>query len=159
MSKNQVNAGGNGVAPAQALLDAEGIDRICERICDGEPLTHICAAIGVSFGTLQTWLEAIPERSARAREARRVTSRMWDEKALQGIESAADPFELAKAKEAAHHLRWRATKIAPADYGEKVTQEHTGANGGPIQYETVPDDVLKKAAADLIKQLSTELKE
>jgi hypothetical protein len=149
-NKRQDNAGGNGVAPAQAILDAEGIDSICARICDGEPMTHICASLNVSFGTLQTWLESVPERLARSREARSRTSRMWDEKALQGIENASDPFELAKAKEAAHHLRWRATKIAPADYGEKVQQEVTGKDGGPVQYATLTTEQLHAEARALL---------
>ena len=29
--------------------------------------------------------------------------------------------------------KWLASKMAPKKYGEKVTQEHTGANGGAIQ--------------------------
>jgi hypothetical protein len=29
--------------------------------------------------------------------------------------------------------KWAAGKLAPKKYGEKVTQEHTGADGGPIE--------------------------
>lgn len=29
--------------------------------------------------------------------------------------------------------KWLASKMAPKKYGDKVTQEHTGANGGAIQ--------------------------
>ena len=62
---------------------------------------------------------------------------MWDEKALAGIEAAKDAFELAKAKEAAHHYRWRASKIAPSEFGDRQAIEHTGKGGGPMQLEDV----------------------
>jgi hypothetical protein len=48
------------------------------------------------------------------------------------IASAPDRFGLEKARELAHHYRWRAKAIAPRDYGDRVTNEHTGAGGGPI---------------------------
>jgi hypothetical protein len=31
--------------------------------------------------------------------------------------------------------QWRAMKMAPRQYGDRVRQELTGANGGPIQTE------------------------
>lgn len=46
--------------------------------------------------------------------------------ALDEIRAASDPFALAKAREVASHLRWRASKIAPTDYGDKIEHEHKG---------------------------------
>lgn len=37
--------------------------------------------------------------------------------------------------------KWLAAKLAPKKYGDKVTQEHTGADGGPI--ETKADVVIR----------------
>ena len=51
---------------------------------------------------------------------------MWDERAGDVIQQAADPFELAKAKELAHHYRWRASKIAPRDYGDRIQADVGG---------------------------------
>lgn len=90
-------------------------------------MTAIAGKLGVSFGTLNTWLSAEPERCARAREARIETARLWDEKAEAGIAQAVDAFQLSRAKELAHHYRWRAKAISPRDYGDK--QLHTGADG------------------------------
>jgi hypothetical protein len=120
-------------SPAKAKLDALGIDAICDKIVDGKSLTAIAKNADVSIGTLLGWIEDESERSARAKEARALSARIWDDKATEGIEAASDPFELSKAKEMAHHYRWRASKIAPRDYGDKLTQEHTGPNGGPMQ--------------------------
>lgn len=105
---------------ASDKVEAFGIDALCAAILGEKTLTAIAQELDVSIGTLLTWVEAVPERSARAREARARTARIWDEKATKVIEDAKDPFELSKAKELAHHYRWRASKIAPRDYGDKV---------------------------------------
>lgn len=35
--------------------------------------------------------------------------------------------------------RWYLSKLAPKRYGDKITQEHTGADGGPIQSQATVD--------------------
>lgn len=124
-------------AVAQAKLEAVGVVAICEYITGGESLTDIAKKLEVGIATLLDWLERDPERAAHAREARTRSARLWDEKAERVISDAADPFQLTKARELAHHYRWRAKAIAPRDYGEKVTQEHTGQDGGPITVASV----------------------
>lgn len=114
-------------------IEAFGIDAICERLANGVTMTAIAEEIGVTVGKLSQLIASDEEHSARAREARIHAARLWDEKALSVVEQAQDLFELQRAKELAHHYRWRASKTAPKEYGDRVTQEHTGANGGPIQ--------------------------
>ena len=115
-------------------IEAFGIEAVCERLSNGMTMTAIAEEIGVTVGKLSQWIASDEEHSARAREARIHAARIWDEKALSVVEQALDPFELARAKELAHHYRWRASKTAPKEYGDKVTQEHTGPNGGPAQF-------------------------
>ena len=114
-------------------IEAFGIEAVCERLANGVTMTAIAEEIGVTVGKLSQWIASDEEHSARARESRIHAARIWDEKALSVIEQALDPFELQRAKELAHHYRWRASKTAPKEYGDKVTQEHTGADGAPIQ--------------------------
>lgn len=115
--------------PAQAKLDAYGIDAVCADIAEPKSLTAIAESQGVSVGSLLNWLEADPERSARAREARAATAKLWDERAEAEIRGAGDDLGLRKAKELAHHYRWRAAKIAPKDYGDRTQVDHSGAVG------------------------------
>ena len=121
-------------AEARPKLDLYGLDAICADIADGLSLTAIAGQIGVSFGSLATWIDAEPVRSARVTEARRITSRMWDEKALEVLEKADEAFGLAKAKELSHHYRWRAKMVDPGSYGDKgqVNMQQLGANGQPV---------------------------
>ena len=122
---------------AQKKLNAIGIDAICEHIGDGKSLTSIAREADVSIGSLTAWLNADAERSARAREVRADTARLWDEKAEEEIRRATDPFELGIARELAHHYRWRAAKIAPREYGDKLQSEVTGADGAPFAIQIV----------------------
>lgn len=112
--------------PALAQLEAAGIDRVCEMIRNGELMSEIAASLGVSKSSLTEWIQADGERSARARASRALTAQHWDEKAEAEIARATDPFEISRAKELAHHYRWRASKIAPTEYGEKIGVEHSG---------------------------------
>jgi hypothetical protein len=114
-------------ATAREALDAYGIDAVCADILSEASLTTIATSQNVSPGSLLAWIEADPERSARVREARAAMARVWDEKAERRIDGAADEFELKKAKELAHHFRWRASKVAPKEYGDRQAVEHSGS--------------------------------
>ena len=104
----------------------DAIEQLCSRIVDGEMLTTIAHSLGTGVSKLSEWISSDPERSARAREARIAAAATYADQALQAIKNAADPFELAKAKEEAHHLRWRASKSDPGRFGEKLGVEHSG---------------------------------
>lgn len=109
----------NDKGQAKAKLNSLGIDEVCSDILAGASLTSIAAALGVGLATLVEWLAADPERSARARAARALAAIAWDEEAERLLREATDGFALSKAKEIAHHLRWRASKISPS-YSEKA---------------------------------------
>lgn len=108
-------------------------DEIIDRIASGETITAIALSLDMSRGWLCKWLNLVSERSARAKAARTAAAAAWDEKAEALLFDAADPFELAKARELASHYRWRAKAVAPREYGDKTQTEITGAEGGPLQ--------------------------
>jgi len=124
-------------SPAQDKLDTYGLDAVCEAIVSGGTLTFVAADAGVSLTRLLAWIEVTPERSARVREARATTGRLWDEKAEAEIRDAPDEFGLKKAKELAHHYRWRASKIAAREYGDAVTLK--GDKDNPLHLSTTKE--------------------
>jgi hypothetical protein len=105
---------------AQDKLTAVGTQAICDLILEGHSYRQISAQFGVGLATLVAWMDADAERSQACARARESASQSYDEKALESIERANDAFELAKAREAAIHLRWRAKAVNPRRYGEKV---------------------------------------
>jgi len=130
-------------------LEALGIDAILQEVIAGNSFTNIAKAQNIGIASLLNWIEADPDRIARAREARAQSAKIWDEKAEYVLQIAGDPFELAKARELASHYRWRAKAVAPRDYGDKVTNEHTGAGGGPITLAAV--DLTGLSDAELVQ--------
>lgn len=126
-------------------LDEKGIDWLCDRLTDGAMQREICDELGINASVLARWIASDPSRSARVREARISAARFWEEMAGQVLESAEDQFGLAKAKELAHHYRWKASKQNPKDYGDKVTAEHVGADGGPVLFQKVVREIVDPA--------------
>lgn len=148
--------------PAQDKVTAYGLEQVCEDIANTVPLTNIAQKIGVADGTLLTWMDR-PENSARTKEARRVTAKLWEERAEQVLLDAGKDvprdrlcygqelnFELAKAKELAHHYRWRAKMIAPREYGDGVTLRGDKDNPIPVEstgrYDLTREQLLSIAA-------------
>lgn len=114
-------------------VDAFGLDAVCDELASGGSLRGLARKLQVSVGALIEWVERDSERSARVLQARTQSAVVWDELAEEEIRNAADPFEITKARELAQHYRWRAKVVAPRYYGDKVTNEHTGKDGGAIQ--------------------------
>lgn len=105
-------------------LDAYGVEALCEAIGDRKTLTAIAEEQGVSLTRLLAWIAADSDRSARVRDARKSMAAVWDEEAEAEIRAAKDELGLKRAREIAHHYRWRAAKVAPAEYGERVALDH-----------------------------------
>jgi hypothetical protein len=124
---------------AQARLDRLGIDALCDRIVAGETMSAVAASWGVSRGSVVNWLAASSERGERARVARMMSAAAFDELAETAIREARDPFELAKARELAIHLRWRAAKCDPG-YSARFA---AGATGLPVVEEEL--DLMETA--------------
>lgn len=141
-----------GVRPRD-LCERFGIEAVCEMTVEGVALYEIARHIGVRPAVLTHWVEQSTDRSIRFREARRQSARTWDDLAEHFIKSAEDQFELNKAKELAHHYRWRAKAIAPREYGDKVTQEVTGVNGAPLQLVSAGLKVLNDSELQQLQEL------
>lgn len=108
-----------------ASLEAIGIDGLCERILAGESQAAIARSIGMYPSQLHAWIEADPERSARARAARTQSADSYADKAEQVLLSASDPFEVTKARELAQHYRWMAKVRKPNEYGDRQQIDQT----------------------------------
>jgi hypothetical protein len=125
---------------ARNALNEFGIDAICRDVADGKSLTAIAISVGTPIGSIVTWLAADPDRSARATAARRATAWYWDEQAERELREAEPTTEgIAKALELASHYRWRASKISPREYGEKIDLHH----GGTVSLRPAPIDTSK----------------
>lgn len=118
-----------------ADLDAS----ICGQIAEGKPLTVICRADEMpSTTTVYRWIaenQEFRDRYARAREDQADT--LADE-ILHIADESLDP-QLGRLRVDAR--KWVAAKLKPKKYGDKVSQEISGSDGGPIKTSLVVEFV------------------
>ena len=70
------------------------------------------------------------------------------DEAVGSTESGAtDSGAVQKQKLQIDSRKWILSKLAPKKYGDKITQELTGPNGGPIQHQDVSDLTDEQLAA------------
>ncbi|EJW11256.1 Phage terminase, small subunit [Rhodovulum sp. PH10] len=124
-------------------------DAICERLSDGQSLRMICAASDMpSASTVFRWLQQhsdFREQYARAREAQ--ADHMAEEilaiadtpQEGERREESADGYKVIREDMLGHRRlqvdarKWLMARMAPKKYGDKVTSEVTGADGGPVE--------------------------
>lgn len=132
-------------------LRAKQIEAILEGLRDGKSLRKICAAEDMpSKSAFLDWVEAdkdLADQYARARE------RGWDALAEQALDETERATDVQAARLVFDARRWYLGKLAPKKYGEKVTQEVTGPNGGPIQSQTSVD--LSNASEEQLRVIAS----
>ncbi len=124
---------------------------ILERLADGEGLWRICSDEHMpARGTVLRWAatdDAFCDKYARAmmlgvdaqvddmdrvaRDGGRdiVRMDMGDGVVIERV----DHEHISRSKLIVDAIKWKASKIAPKKYGDKLSQEITGANGGPVE--------------------------
>lgn len=105
---------------------------ICDRIAKGESVQSICHTDAPdrdwvpSERTVYRWLEeniSFRQMYVRAREAQ--ADREFDE--AKQVATAATPETVQVARLQVDTIKWRAAKLAPKKYGDKIEVEHSGA--------------------------------
>jgi hypothetical protein len=104
-------------------------DTICDRIANGESLRAICRDADMpSVQSVMRWLAddaALSDQYARAREIQ--ADGEFDE--AREIAFAATPDNVQVARLQYDAVKWRAGKLRPKVYGDKVTHDGTGPKG------------------------------
>lgn len=132
-------------------LTQEIADEICERLADGESLRSICEEEGKpSKSMVMRWLrqaEWFRDQYTRAREMQADVladeilniaddgRNDWMERNADGSKGWAENGEALRRSQIRIDARkWMAGKMRPKVYGDKITQEQSGPDGGPVQH-------------------------
>ncbi len=137
----------------------EIFDTICERIADGESLRSICESDGMPHRvTVFRWIgdnEQLRIQYARAREfqAEAFADEIneiaddarndWMER--RGEDDAgwiANGEHIQRSRLRIDARKWLAGKLRPKVYGDKVTAEHSGPDGGAIPVASTVNIVI-----------------
>lgn len=151
----------------------EVIQRILDGLSKGTPLTVICSADDMpATRTVATWAEEDPELSANIARAREAG---FDQIALDALaiadDSTRDTITLDKGG-AMPNSEWISrsklrvetrlkllAKWDPKRYGERVAQEISGPDGGPVSLAAVRlDNEQEQALARVIQDAQARVK-
>jgi hypothetical protein len=103
---------------------------VLEQIANGKSLRAICEPEGMPApSTIVSWLQedkALAEQYAHARERQ---ADFYADEIIEIADAASDP---AKARLQVDARKWKASKLAPKRYGDRVLNEHSGPGGAPI---------------------------
>lgn len=119
-------------------------DTICDRIVNGESLRSICEEEGMpSRRGVEKWLDSNPDLVRQYARAREIQADHFFEEA-RTIALAARPDNVAVAKLQWEDCRWRASKLRPKVYGDKLAIG--GADDLPPIKSTLDTSKLSTAA-------------
>jgi hypothetical protein len=133
-------------------------DEICARLAKGEPLAHICREEGMpAVRTVSDWKKANETFSADFARAR---DEGFDRIAADCLDIADDGVNdkyidengnfrtdtdvIQRSKLRIETRMKLLAKWDPKRYGDRITQEHTGADGKPLQHDLTMTVVFKK---------------
>ena len=147
------------------VFSEEIAQEICTRIAQGESVRTICEDPTMpAQSTVYLWLyknKDFSEHYVHAREAQ--ADYLMDE--ILDIADTAVPETVNVAKLRIDARKFYTGKVAPKKYGEKITQEVTGADGGPVEVantynmEVLSDEELRSIISIANKASSTDTSE
>jgi hypothetical protein len=115
---------------------------ICERIASGESLKAICESQGMpSRETVYVWLASDSEFSDKYARAREDQADYYADEIIDIADKDSDPN---KARVRIDARKWKASKLQPKKYGDKIDLNHTGT------LERLSDEQLESRLAILL---------
>ena len=113
--------------------------RICELMSEGKSLTEVCALPGMpTRQTIIKWRVAHDEFAKMYREAREAQAEYYVDQILREADRRSqDRVSAIDKRTKIDTLKWIACKFYPRVYGDRVAQEISGPDGGPIRLTAV----------------------
>lgn len=134
---------------------AEVVAEVLGRMADGQTVKEAVAAmqLDVSDGTVRRWMTEREEWAGDYQRAKKLMASAMAEEALRVARESTN-YSSAADRVLIETLKWAAGKANPAEYGDRQTVEHQGAQ--TLQVKIVEDDVPVKnvrAMNDSAKEL------
>ena len=133
------------------MYDGDVATRICEEISAGRSLRSICEDEGMpDKATVLRWLDKHEEFRDQYARAREVQADYYAEDIIEIADDSS--FDVIKGDDdtpdrvnsefvnrsrlRVDTRKWLMARMAPKKYGDKITQEVTGKDGGPVETVT-----------------------
>lgn len=119
------------------LFTEELANKICNDLAEGKSLRTICSDEKMpSRETVRLWLRD-ERHSEFLGQYARSREEQADHYADEIVEIADTEEDAQRARVRIDARKWVASKLKARSYGDKVLNEHTGKDGGPIKTEEV----------------------
>lgn len=118
-----------------SLYTSEIVDRICRELMEGKSLIKICDADDMPHRvTVVTWLGDPDKRDFLTRYAcAKETQAEYMDDLILDVAHASTPESSPADRVKIAAFQWRAAKLQPKKYGDRVHKEVTGADGGAVK--------------------------
>lgn len=122
---------------------AEVVAEVLGRMADGQTVKEAVTAmkLDVSDGTVRRWMTEREEWAGEYQRAKKLMASAMAEEALRVARESTN-YSSAADRVLIETLKWAAGKANPAEYGDRQTVEHQGAQ--TLQVKIVEDDVPVK---------------
>ena len=122
-------------------------DNICEALAMGRSMRSVCRDEDMpAMSTVFRWLREKPEFQEQYTRAKEESADAMAEEMLSIADDADDDYtdhedkgrvvdreHIQRSRLKIETRKWLASKLRPKKYGDKVQQEVTGKDGGPIE--------------------------
>lgn len=119
-------------------------DLILNGLIAGESMRKLCAPEDMpDRGTVVRWLAEHPDFAAKYAHAREAQADTMDDMILEEAEKVT-PETAAAARVKIDAYKWRAAKLKPKVYGDKI--QHADADGGKLETPVVTVTLVRPGA-------------
>lgn len=120
------------MAATSKALSEDDIAQIIEHMTEGLTLKQSCELAGVGYTNIIT-------RIGKSETLKKLHACARDEYARFKVQAMHDiakdeAIDVQRARLMVDCIKWEAARVLPKEFGDKIQQEHTGANGGAISY-------------------------
>lgn len=110
-------------------------DKVCALLTEGISLRTICKRDDLPCAaTIFKWLREQPAFSDQYAKAKEASADALLEDMLYIADDSSEDVQRSRLR--VDTRKWAASKLKPKKYGDKITQENTGPDGGPIKTES-----------------------
>jgi len=132
----------------------EVADIILKGVSEGLSLRKVCEPDDMpSEASVRQWV--IDDKEGFSAHYTRARDIGLDCRADALVEAAKEAKDASLGRLSFDADRWYLSKLAPKRYGDKITQEHTGADGGPMKVEgSLTQTVLVKLSDAALAEIA-----
>jgi hypothetical protein len=124
-----------------SLYSEELAQSICDRLIEGESLRGICSSIGMPHRvTVIRWMALNADFATKCARARDEQADLMDDRILDiADKTERGEIDPAAARVVISALQWRASKLKPKKYGDKIELS------GKVEHQHASVDALEAA--------------